>query len=672
MSVEANKSTPAPMSSLDSSWTSISLQDALRKGTVVMKENADGKADCWKKFRLLETNSGDAIFGWAACVDCYSCIMFKSRPADGKTKLYGTKNMTDHMKSCAATSGRQLSMAAFMKRVPGKNLASGDKVAVKNAQVRLVVEAGLSFAVVENPAFLSFAERMISIGSKYGNVSPDEVLFGRQTVRETVFQKMVECQEEIKKAVAASSANRAVSFCTDMTTDDVNKNSYSDFTVFWVDNWLLHHSMYKCEYFPEKHTAQNIRNFIDSTLMELGLSLTDTPCTTDKGSNIVAATAAKTHVDCSCHRLNTAIDTGWKNVMSLDADVRQLDNFCHELVKYANQASGVQSNLPKSLKHGGETRPWRSLTDMFSSISASRDALVPLLRERKKEQLIARIDVDLLHEVVSFVKVFPPLFDVLEYANIPTLQNSLPVYYTLHEVWQPQAGDSEPLALMKKAFLAALTDKYWTSLSMLNFVASYLDPTLRDFAFVRNVNDRQGFFRQVKEGIHSLASELTPSNVNEPGAALTSHGDNFISEDNASVESLQPKHKKLKADPFNWFRQTEASSSTSTQAAEAVGRSLKDMVDDELKDYGREVIPAAAPADFDPLRWWGERVQKYPLLSDIARRIFVIPASSAECERHFSALNARHIITAQRNKMYPETVQALSVVLEGYKNKLIK
>ena len=113
-------------------------------------------------------------------------------------------------------------------------------------------------------------------------------------------------------------------------------------------------------------------------------------------------------------------------------------------------------------------------------------------------------------------------------------------------------------------------------------------------------------------------------------------------------------------------------SSTSTQAAEAVGRSLKDMMDDELKDYAREVIPPAAPGDFDPLRWWGERVQKYPLLSDIARRLFVIPASSAECERHFSALNARHIITAQRNKTYPESIQALSVLLEGYRNKLIK
>ena len=60
--------------------------------------------------------------------------------------------------------------------------------------------------------------------------------------------------------------------------------------------------------------------------------------------------------------------------------------------------------------------------------------------------------------------------------------------------------------------------------------------------------------------------------------------------------------------------------------------------------------------------------EKFPLLSDIARRIYslhCISASSAECERHFSAFNARHIISAQRN-MHPETVEALAVVLEGY------
>ena len=76
-------------------------------------------------------------------------------------------------------------------------------------------------------------------------------------------------------------------------------------------------------------------------------------------------------------------------------------------------------------------------------------------------------------------------------------------------------------------------------------------------------------------------------------------------------------------------------------------------------------------ASFDPFKWWGEQHVQYPLLSDIARRVLVITISSAECERHFSAFNARHIIMGQRNMMFPETVQAISIVLEGYKNKLL-
>jgi hypothetical protein len=392
-----------------SSWTCESLREALRKGTVVLKDNTDGKADCWKKFKLLETADGDSVFGWAACVDCFCCLMFKSKSADGTVKLYGTRNMTDHMKSCHTASGGQMVMTSYVKRVPGKKFTESEKAAVKTAEVRLVCEAGLSFAVVDNPAFRSFAQLMIQIGSKHGNIDVDDVLYGRRTIRDTVFEKMSECQKEIKKQVAISSRRNAVSFCTDMTTDDVNKNPYSDFTVFWVNEWKLQHALYKCEFFPEKHTAQNLRKFVDDTLSELGLSLVDTPCTTDKGANIIAATGTKTHVDCSCHRLNTSVDTAWKQILSTDAEFRQLDSFCHDLVRYANQASGIQSNLPTTLKHGGETRPWRSLSAMFSSISNSRDALVPLLRARKKEQLIARIDVDLLNEVVSFLDVLPSL-----------------------------------------------------------------------------------------------------------------------------------------------------------------------------------------------------------------------------------------------------------------------
>jgi len=59
------------------------------------------------------------------------------------------------------------------------------------------------------------------------------------------------------------------------------------------------------------------------------------------------------------------------------------------------------------------------------------------------------------------------------------------------------------------------------------------------------------------------------------------------------------------------------------------------------------------------------------LLMILQRSLLVILASPAECERHFSAFNARHIITGQRNMMFPETVQAISIVFEGHKNKLL-
>jgi hypothetical protein len=279
------------------SWTSDSLREALRKGTVVLKDNVDGKAECWKKFKLVHTADGTSVFGWAACADCLCCIMFKSKSADGTVKLYGTKNMADHMKSCYTASVRQTAITSFVKRVPGKKFTESEKAAVKTAEVRLVAQAGLSFAVVDNPAFRSFAQLMIQIGSKHGNIDVDDVLYGRRTVRDAVFDKMTECQNEIKKQVAISSKHNSVSFCTDMTTDDINKNPYSDFTVFWVNEWKLQHALYKCEFFPQKHTGQNLQKFVDDTLSELGLSLVDTPCTTDKGANIVAATATKTHVD---------------------------------------------------------------------------------------------------------------------------------------------------------------------------------------------------------------------------------------------------------------------------------------------------------------------------------------------------------------------------------------
>ena len=430
-----------------SSNKSEDLRAALRHGDMFLCRNDDPncKADVWKKFQLIKVKATqELVFGWSACKDCLVCLKFKAKQDNGSTKLYGTKNLLDHCKTCSSKGETQTSVACYFKKTPGKHFTTEHGKQVKDAEVRMVVQGGTSFMFVDNPGLRLFAQEMIKIGSIYGNLNVDDVIFGRETIKKCTLEKMTECQEKIKKSIMECSLNKMISFTTDLATDYINHNSYLDFTVFWIDSsCTLNHSMYRCSYFPERHTAVNIEKVIDENLAELNLSIVDTPCTTDKGSNIICATLAKTHIDCACHRINTAIDIAWKQAMDSNLELMLLDKSAHTLVKFVNQASGIQSELPTTLKHGGETRPWRSLHSMFSFILVSREDLVTELRKRKRENLVYHIDIDLLRDVVEFLSVFSDLFDMLEYANEPTLQNVVPIYYTLYELWQIKEEDCE-------------------------------------------------------------------------------------------------------------------------------------------------------------------------------------------------------------------------------------
>jgi len=182
-------------------WRADTTREAVRKGKLTLKENAEGKASCWQKFRLAETDDKKILFRWAICVDCYATIMCKSQTCDGSVKLYGTKNMTDHAKRCHLSTGKQTLMNSYVKRKPGVKLMESERVLVKEAEVRLVVEAGVSFAVVNNLGLRNFAQQMISIGSKHGNIDVVDVMYGSLTVHQSVFHKMRECQELIKSSV---------------------------------------------------------------------------------------------------------------------------------------------------------------------------------------------------------------------------------------------------------------------------------------------------------------------------------------------------------------------------------------------------------------------------------------------------------------------------------------
>jgi len=68
---------------------------------------------------------------------------------------------------------------------------------------------------------------------------------------------------------------------------------------------------------------------------------------------------------------------------------------------------------------------------------------------------------------------------------------------------------------------------------------------------------------------------------------------------------------------------------------------------------------------FDPLSWWSKSSCKLPLLCKLAKQILVIPASSAESERHFST--AGKIARKDRAHLSSSAVEASVLVAQALK-----
>ena len=179
----------------------------------------------------------------------------------------------------------------------------------------------------------------------------------------------------------------------------------------------------------------------------------------------MAVTNSRTRIDCAGHRLNTAINTAWKCVLDKSGELKQLNDDYHQLVSYVNHASDVQEELPCTLKHGGVTRPWRSLYSMFYSVRKSSEKLREILVPCKREHLIIRINTNLLNLVTEFLKPMASVFDKLEYANVPALQNVLPSFYLLQNKWESSRDDCPNTRLLKKQFTQAINDKVIALLS---------------------------------------------------------------------------------------------------------------------------------------------------------------------------------------------------------------
>ena len=189
---------------------------------------------------------------------------------------------------------------------------------------------------------------------------------------------------------------------------------------------------------------------------------------------------------CMAHILHVVLSYAWESAKKSDTEIFNLDMFLRNLLTFVKSANNIQEHLPIRLKHGGKTRPWRSLYKMFHSISTSYDALELLLAERSELVKLQSISKSLLGEVLSLLESMCPLWDKLEIGNKPSLQNCVVVGHILMRKFSTSQGEIiyPGLGLFRTKFISGLVNKFFAVLTPVHSIAIALDITLRDFIFI--------------------------------------------------------------------------------------------------------------------------------------------------------------------------------------------
>ena len=317
-----------------------------------------------------------------ACNRC--CRVYRYKSSDGRS--FGTKNLLEHVRQCkgANTGVGQLKLVQCLQQksaISGRDLAD-----VKRKEVAYCIDGYQSFRSVEHAGLRDLLQTFADLGAKYGKFDVKEVIFGRNVVTRETMRMSTELKARLKEVLTSPVADNTVALCLDLYTDDYRKKAYLDVHATWVTTeFTMQHTALAVRHFgTAAHTADNIAATISSILVEYGIPEDTTPVTTDHGANVVAALRNSIRLDCMCHRLHTVLESAWRETKSADPDASSYETAVSDLCRYVKQATGIQEQLPKSLKHGGDTRPWTSMYRRADAVEASYEQLVSILTTRGK------------------------------------------------------------------------------------------------------------------------------------------------------------------------------------------------------------------------------------------------------------------------------------------------
>lgn len=133
------------------------------KSIILKDKSGPADSDVWKAFKFLWLKQSSENLNVVKC-NCNALFKHNSK--------HGNSSLIRHLSKCS----NQLKITGFAK-TEQKTISSSDKENILKAQADFTNGTLSSFNINNNTSFIKFAEALISIGSKYGNISSSSVLY---------------------------------------------------------------------------------------------------------------------------------------------------------------------------------------------------------------------------------------------------------------------------------------------------------------------------------------------------------------------------------------------------------------------------------------------------------------------------------------------------------------
>ncbi|CAF3949970.1 unnamed protein product [Rotaria sp. Silwood2] len=598
------------------------VMEKLQKGELITTEEPPSSSHgaFWECLWRIK-NFKNEYQPFVKCKLCHEILSY--------SMVNGTSTISNHVKNCLnkfSKPNNNKTLDDFVSKAAQVNVSAEDKRLITVACAKFCSFDLRPFSIVKGVGFSTVCQSLINLGYQHGQAklgvpSVNLLLPDPTNVSRTVSQIAEEYRENLKNMLKNDLQSvKLIGVSTDYWKNSGTSENYLTVNIHYSKNEQLVTYMLRTSLFNQSKTGENTRKKIFAILSSYDIDPNHFHVVyiSDNGSNLVCG--LQVHLRCICHCLNLALHNGVDMCLNMEKFIKFSQNLCTHFKRCE-----MNQYLTTSLKLNVDTR-WNSIHDMLESISLNYEKCEDALLNRNEVNYLDDIDRKVVVSFVKFLSLFKVASEQLSADTTPTLHLVVPWFTKLKASCEPK--DDEPILLIqfKNAVSKMLDEKIY--LTPLHYIATFLYPTLSNSL-------RKEIYADTRKILRTLGIQ------EEDSSSATKMND-----------ALNNSRKKKK----NYF--IVQNDVMQEFAGDVEQDQDSDDDSDEIDRYIKTKLSFSK--DETLLGWWNKHSLIFPQLSQLAKSLFGVPASSATSERIFSS--SGRILEKRRQSLKPDVVDDLLMI----------